>query len=173
MDIKNIIKFLEKNEISFTAPGCYSLPKEIIIKAIDEFIKTGDSDLIEKHKKWTWYGWEDLKNLQLEELYKYRKLKLFWCDYDGLDLLNTVIEKSKENIKFKNSYKYKRKKGFTERLKKLCKKRDDYKCVKCGNNKSLEVDHIIPLIKDGGNLLENLQTLCKDCHKAKTKKDLK
>ena len=50
-------------------------------------------------------------------------------------------------------------------------KRDDYRCVKCGasqsNGNSLEVDHIHPVAKGGGNALENLQTLCHKCNQGK------
>ncbi len=52
-------------------------------------------------------------------------------------------------------------------------KRDNYRCVKCGANPSnnheveLEVDHIFPVAKGGGNMLENLQTLCRECNQGK------
>ncbi len=47
--------------------------------------------------------------------------------------------------------------------------RDNGRCVKCGSNENLVVDHIKEL-KDGGSPydLNNLQTLCKKCHKIKT-----
>jgi 5-methylcytosine-specific restriction endonuclease McrA len=34
-----------------------------------------------------------------------------------------------------------------------------------------ELDHIVPLIDGGGHELENLQTLCKPCHKKKTSRE--
>ncbi|SIS06083.1 5-methylcytosine-specific restriction endonuclease McrA [Natronorubrum daqingense] len=54
--------------------------------------------------------------------------------------------------------------------------RDDYTCQECGETQdaaveqqSMEVDHI-QRITDGGHPFEesNLQTLCEDCHEAKT-----
>jgi 5-methylcytosine-specific restriction protein A len=52
------------------------------------------------------------------------------------------------------------------------KRRDDWKCVKCGAaGQQLEVDHIKP-VREAPDLafeLSNLQTLCKSCHSAKTK----
>lgn len=34
-----------------------------------------------------------------------------------------------------------------------------------------EVDHIVPLSAGGANALENLQSLCKSCHSAKTARE--
>ena len=47
--------------------------------------------------------------------------------------------------------------------------RDGYKCVLCGRHGQLEIDHIKPLT-NGGDIYNpnNLQTLCKFCHKLKT-----
>lgn len=54
-------------------------------------------------------------------------------------------------------------------------KRDRYTCQICKTRlrkKFLDVDHIIPVVM-GGQLFDklNLRTLCKDCHKRKTKLD--
>jgi 5-methylcytosine-specific restriction protein A len=46
--------------------------------------------------------------------------------------------------------------------------RDGFMCVSCGAVSDLEVDHIMPRASGGTNDLSNLQTLCADCHRAKT-----
>ena len=52
-------------------------------------------------------------------------------------------------------------------------KRDSYRCAKCGASPSsdhtveLEVDHIHPVIRGGGNSLDNLQALCRKCNQGK------
>lgn len=46
-------------------------------------------------------------------------------------------------------------------------KRDNYHCVQCGSNENLTVDHIQPLSLGGTNAMDNLQTLCADCHEDK------
>ena len=52
-------------------------------------------------------------------------------------------------------------------------KRDNYRCAKCGASPSidrhveLEVDHVHPVARGGGNGLANLQTLCRKCNQGK------
>ena len=51
--------------------------------------------------------------------------------------------------------------------------RDNNTCLNCGSTKILEVDHIIPIALGGSKEdIENMQVLCKNCHKKKTAKDL-
>ena len=50
--------------------------------------------------------------------------------------------------------------------------RDLYRCRKCGGAGRLECDHILPIWKYPDQdmyALEGLQTLCKVCHRAKTR----
>ena len=42
--------------------------------------------------------------------------------------------------------------------------RDGWRCVKCGRPGRLEVDHIRPLRAGGTDDVDNLRTLCRDCH---------
>jgi 5-methylcytosine-specific restriction protein A len=46
-------------------------------------------------------------------------------------------------------------------------KQDNYRCVKCGSTKNLEVDHKVSLANGGTNKMANLQTLCQDCNRRK------
>lgn len=43
--------------------------------------------------------------------------------------------------------------------------RDGRKCLLCGATEDLEMDHIIPLTMKGKTEIENLQTLCRRCHR--------
>lgn len=47
--------------------------------------------------------------------------------------------------------------------------RDAWRCRRCGRAGVLEVDHVIP-VQDGGAPydLDNLQSLCRRCHRDKT-----
>lgn len=44
-------------------------------------------------------------------------------------------------------------------------------CLVCGSTENLECDHRIALMNGGDNSIENLGTLCDDCHKQKTRYD--
>jgi len=56
-----------------------------------------------------------------------------------------------------------------ERVRRAALDRDGWRCVKCGRAGRLEVDHIIPLYQGGAPVdLDNLQTLCRPCHLAKS-----
>lgn len=43
-------------------------------------------------------------------------------------------------------------------------RRDGHKCVYCGSRHRLQVHHIRPLTRGGTNDVNNLVTLCHDCH---------
>ena len=46
-------------------------------------------------------------------------------------------------------------------------RRDGYKCVYCGSDKDLTLDHMIPKSKGGGNTWKNLVTCCGKCNRLK------
>jgi len=54
----------------------------------------------------------------------------------------------------------------SEQVKKQVKERDGYTCLCCGYSvkRFLQVDHIMAQYYGGGNILTNLQTLCKTCN---------
>lgn len=45
--------------------------------------------------------------------------------------------------------------------------RDNYKCVQCGSNQHLQIDHIKSVYSGGENKICNLQTLCRSCNAGK------
>ncbi len=53
-----------------------------------------------------------------------------------------------------------------EILRRAALQRDGYQCGNCGgNNRVLQVHHIVDVQYGGSNRLTNLRTLCEDCHK--------
>lgn len=58
---------------------------------------------------------------------------------------------------------------------KAVRRRDKYKCIRCGSKSSLEVNHIIPCKQNHKRVgcwhhMDNLELLCSDCHKDETNK---
>lgn len=80
-----------------------------------------------------------------------------------------------ELVKFKKSVAGQRA-LMTTNLREKIKQRDNYTCRCCGNstekepNLLLEIDHIIPLSKNGLTTESNLQTLCWKCNRSKGSK---
>ena len=64
---------------------------------------------------------------------------------------------------------YKLNTGLWSRVRRSALERDGYRCRTCGRGGRMEVDHIRPLHRGGPWYdLRNLQSLCYDCHKAKS-----
>lgn len=63
---------------------------------------------------------------------------------------------------------------MSDRLRYNVLRRDNFRCCICGatakDGAKLEVDHIIPVSKGGMTVMENLQTLCKECNRGKSDK---
>ena len=65
---------------------------------------------------------------------------------------------------------HKEKRNVNSTIKKFIAANQSWKCNKCKNilDASYEIDHIIPLYKNGNNEINNLQALCRNCHGKKT-----
>lgn len=51
-----------------------------------------------------------------------------------------------------------------KKIRKQALERDSYTCQNCGSDKDLHVHHVTPRWDGGGNELQNLMTLCRNCH---------
>ena len=89
-----------------------------------------------------------------------------------LEKLERFIGYLSDSIKFKKSIAGQRA-LMTSRLREEIKARDNYTCQNCGLSTRdephllLEIDHIIPLAKNGLTTKDNLQTLCWKCNRSK------
>lgn len=98
------------------------------------------------------------------------------CDIN-LDIANLerFVSYLYSQVQIKKTMKYQRA-LMTEKLRTTIKERDNYTCQKCGVSITqephllLEIDHIIPISKNGKTTLDNLQTLCWKCNRAKSNK---
>ncbi len=98
------------------------------------------------------------------------------CDIRlDLDNLERFVSFLYSQVELRKTIKYQRA-LMTERLRKEIKERDHYTCCQCGASLEqephllLEIDHIIPLSKNGMTTYDNLQTLCWRCNRTKSDK---
>lgn len=49
--------------------------------------------------------------------------------------------------------------------------RDGHRCVLCGSDQELVMDHIVPICRGGVSTAENLRTLCRKCNLSKVPSD--
>lgn len=95
------------------------------------------------------------------------------CDVKfDLDNLERFIKYLSEIVKFRKTAEGQRA-LMTSGLREKIKKRDNYTCQKCGISTAdephllLEIDHIIPVSRNGLTTESNLQTLCWKCNRSK------
>ncbi len=65
----------------------------------------------------------------------------------------------------KRNYESMRLKYEFRKVRVLALQRDNYRCTDCGSNDNLHVHHLNKLSESKDNSLDNLITLCGDCHK--------
>lgn len=88
--------------------------------------------------------------------------------------IKTMEEDVVNNCPISNVDKHTTKRDINLRTRFLVFKRDNFKCCLCGRspattpNLELHVDHIKPYSKGGETVIENLQTLCRDCNLGKS-----
>lgn len=70
------------------------------------------------------------------------------------------------NIETIRYVEYKKEK-ISKKVRKTVYERDDYKCVYCGSDKNLTLDHVIPESKGGESTVENLVVACRKCNTKK------
>lgn len=100
----------------------------------------------------------------------------FMINYkDANQLLYVALSRAKERVIFVNKKEQfdetTKRKLFSEFEKQSIASANDYKCNICRTDlveREFQIDHKIPIANGGKNAIENLQPLCKNCHKKKT-----
>lgn len=120
---------------------------------------------IDKYKRYQ-------KNFVVTELYPHRNDGLCRCGC-GVKLTGRKTSWASENCSGKALNHFHVIQGVGSIIRQQLFRRDGGQCCNCGKvcaEDEWDADHIIEVKNGGGGCgLENLQTLCKTCHKAKTK----
>ena len=121
------------------------------------FILISENKLKFYHIKLVYENYGFIKFIIKNILYALPLITLYF-NYDGI--INTL----------KNTKKKSNNRNVTQTIKKYVASNQQWKCNYCKNllDASYEIDHIVPLYKNGNNDLTNLQALCRNCHGKKT-----
>lgn len=113
----------------------------------------------------------------------HRDLTIRLCDYCGSQIVGGRLKRGYRTCSVECNQKYwdqvkkqdrlsnKRSPTFWATYRHECLERDKYICQDCGAKENSdrihphEVHHIVPIYRGGTNQLENLITLCHECHR--------
>ena len=120
----------------------------------------------------------DMDNKQLSKISSGTYLRFYGTWINALEAsvayANTGVYLPTETLSDVDTTSHKTHRDINLRLRFVVMKRDNFKCCMCGRSPSstpdleLHIDHIIPWSKGGETVIENLQTLCKDCNLGKS-----
>jgi hypothetical protein len=132
----------------------------ILIALFILFIFFKENILNFEHIKWLQYNYSTIKFVIKNIILSLPFLTIYFKQDD-------IIKSFKKSRELKED---KNKRNVGNTVKKLIAANQQWKCNKCQNllDASYEVDHIVPLYKNGTNHVNNLQALCRNCHGKKT-----
>jgi hypothetical protein len=108
-----------------------------------------------------------LNDTEYEEL-ELRVKKAIYDEDAGIAALRAAVANIEAVIEYQRSGP--KREPIPEDVKLLVWTRDGGTCVGCGSNSDLHFDHIIPVVKGGGNTSANIQILCQRCNLRKSDK---
>lgn len=96
-------------------------------------------------------------------------LKIMFFNSDDPEKIEEHFENIKQFENIENLYFQIRREyyGMRDGLINALIERDGFYCKQCYSSENISIDHIIPVIKGGRNLLSNLQLLCRSCNSKK------
>ncbi len=130
----------------------------ILILVFILFILFNENILNFKHIKWIYNNFSTIKFIAKNIILAIPFLTIYFKQDDIINSFkkNKILKKESRNV--------------SNSTKKWVASNQKWKCNICSNtlDASYEIDHIIPLYKNGSNDVINLQALCRNCHGKKT-----
>lgn len=177
------MKFLKNFDI--VRPGFYSVNERLIADVLRDFMNTQSIERLEKYEEVLHLLWSLESEYQrrgltysVEEA-SYIKKILNNEDFnisnyfspEAIYIIKQYIRECEKKDEYSKTYEARRRLANSRIMNKKLRKRvfsnDNNKCVSCGSRNDLTIDHIIPVVKGGGNDPDNLQTLCRKCNSSK------
>jgi len=94
--------------------------------------------------------------------------KIVYNEGAELTALKSAVSNMEAAIRFERSGP--RRDPISDDVKLLVWSRDGGACIRCGSKEKLHFDHVIPVVKGGGNSAANIQLLCETCNLKKSDK---
>ena len=175
-----MIQFLKQSKTfsAVTFSGMYSMPFNHLEIIYDHYLKTNEN-LLDDYSFILYKCWEindiDIcisKNEYDDACIRINKIISLKIDeFDKPQIALNVCERQYQRYLRWDDYPLKRSRANIHISKRSIRDEifDLYgeKCLKCGSNKNIQLDHIVPVVKGGSNDISNLQPLCKTCNTSK------
>jgi len=179
--VVSVLRDLNELGIYFYIDGCEDLTIEVIAKAVRHYRKTGNNAIDELHlirfaedeiRDDGKYGYRIDGASMIKNKYKEAAQSVlgskFWRTSDEV---KTQIKSWLVEAEMRESYAYRREEAnlhiANRSVRKRIFKRDGNRCLHCGSDVDLSIDHVVAVVNGGGNEDDNLQTLCKKCNSSK------
>ncbi len=188
--INKLRNFLDGSDSfnGITFQGIYTMKTESFLKMFNRFLETGENTL-DEYSEINWLSWGSGKSChdgfigfeyfdkkERKTIRTYLKGNSFWdiktlLSADRLkEIREALVLSEAHDI---NSTLYKERRKIASRyiskddVRKEVFDKNGRECAECGCSINLKIDHIVPVVKGGGNEMHNLQVLCKTCNASK------
>lgn len=188
-ELLKLENFINESPMFMAIIGHYDMSTDLFVKSFENYLETGYNP-IKEHQSLNYVSGFSSSNTLTRSIFDGQEHSFsdeeiilmgscinnetFWCwtnFFDSLEDLVSLHEYAKNQRDNLNSYKERRKRANINNGKNSVReevfKRDNYKCKQCGTEENLSIDHIKPVLRGGGNELDNLQCLCKSCNSKK------
>ena len=179
INIDSLFDFMDESNLGLTLPGFYDISKDMLRISLVKWLETGINPLIE-HQELTAISWivdypyVELDDKQVDLIKECMSGNTFWHFdnfFEDKGKLQIQIEEHDRLKTIRDGYAYRRRVADSHISKKDLRERlflrDGKFCSKCKSTDNISIDHIIPVIKGGGNEDNNLQVLCIPCNSSK------
>ena len=191
--MKNLKSFTSGSRTfcGFMFSGNYNMPNDVFLKLYDIFLRTG-VNYLDSYSDIQFLFWEINDESHFQEyvysipcnIKKFDEIDRLRESNFNINRLGLITNAQSDSISNYLDRLHSRYVDYLNSLDKLPRRNacrytampdvkkyvfDKYgkKCLKCGSEECISLDHIIPVKKGGKNELDNLQPLCKSCNSSK------